>query len=161
MLSNFRAALVTALVIPVTMLMLAIGMYVGKISANLMSLGALDFGLIADGAIIVAENSLRRLAERQHALGRQLTVDERLDDGHRFGRRDAAADGLRPGDHHPRLFADPHLLRRRGQDVSSDGDDRHHRARSEFILSLTFFPAMIAICVSGQVGESENVIIAG
>ena len=69
MLGNFRAALVTAMVIPVTMLLLAIGMHVGKISANLMSLGALDFGLIADGAIIVAENSLRRLAERQHAAG--------------------------------------------------------------------------------------------
>ncbi len=78
MLDNFRAALVTAMVIPLTMLLLGVGMYVGKISANLMSFGALDFGLIADGAIIVIENCLRRLSQRQNALGRTLTLEERL-----------------------------------------------------------------------------------
>ena len=62
------------LVIPVTMLITATGMLQGKISANLMSLGALDFGLIVDGAIIIAENSLRHLAERQRELGRSLSV---------------------------------------------------------------------------------------
>ncbi|HTO80448.1 MAG TPA: CusA/CzcA family heavy metal efflux RND transporter, partial [Methylocystis sp.] len=78
LLGNFRAALITALVIPITMLLLASGMIEAHISANLMSLGALDFGLIADGAVIIAENSLRHLAERQHALGRRLFPDERL-----------------------------------------------------------------------------------
>ena len=72
LLGNFRAALITALVIPVTMLLTATGMLQAKVSANLMSLGALDFGLIVDGAVIIAENSLRRLAERQHQLGRLL-----------------------------------------------------------------------------------------
>ena len=66
---NFRAALITALVIPISMLLTATGMVQGRISANLMSLGALDFGLIVDGAVIIAENCLRRLAERQHELG--------------------------------------------------------------------------------------------
>src|SRR5262249_18550372 len=77
MLGNFRAALVTALVIPITMLITATGMLQGRISANLMSLGALDFGLIVDGAVIIAENSLRCLAERQKHLGRALDRDER------------------------------------------------------------------------------------
>src|SRR4029450_4406944 len=72
LLGNFRAALITALVIPVAMLMTAAGMLQGRISANLMSLGALDFGLIVDGAVVIGENCLRRIAERQHGLGRRL-----------------------------------------------------------------------------------------
>jgi cobalt-zinc-cadmium resistance protein CzcA len=78
LLGNFRAALITALVIPVAMLMTAAGMLQGRISANLMSLGALDFGLIVDGAVIISENALRHLAERQTAAGRSLTTSERL-----------------------------------------------------------------------------------
>src|SRR5258708_14043422 len=78
LLGNFRAALITAFVIPVTMLITATGMLQGRISANLMSLGALDFGLIVDGAVIIAENSLRHLAERQRDLDRVLSRDERL-----------------------------------------------------------------------------------
>src|ERR671932_45485 len=61
------------------MLMTVTGMVEGKISANLMSLGALDFGLIVDGAVIITENALRHLAARQHALGRALTLPERLE----------------------------------------------------------------------------------
>ena len=64
LLGNFRAALVTAMVIPITMLITATGMLQGRLSANLMSLGALDFGLIVDGAVIIAENCLRHLAAR-------------------------------------------------------------------------------------------------
>jgi heavy metal efflux system protein len=78
MLGNFRAALVTACVIPITMMITATGMLGGRISANLMSLGALDFGLIVDGAVIIAENSLRHFAERQAELGRPLDREERL-----------------------------------------------------------------------------------
>jgi cobalt-zinc-cadmium resistance protein CzcA len=79
MLGSFRAALITATVIPVTMLITSMGMLAGKLSANLMSLGALDFGLIVDGAIIIAENSLRHLSERRQALGRGLRPNERLE----------------------------------------------------------------------------------
>src|SRR4030095_8781826 len=78
MLGNFRAALITALAIPLSMLLTAIGMVQTKTSGNLMSLGAIDFGLIVDGAVIIVENCLRRLAERQHALSRPLTLSERL-----------------------------------------------------------------------------------
>ena len=77
MLGNFRAAVITALVIPIAMLMTAFGMWQGRISANLMSLGALDFGLLVDGAVIITENSLRHLASRQHAEGRRLSLQER------------------------------------------------------------------------------------
>src|SRR5207302_7176200 len=78
LLGNFRAALITALVIPIAMLLTMTGMVQGRISANLMSLGALDFGLIVDGAVIIVENSLRHLAERQSKLGRKLPQEERL-----------------------------------------------------------------------------------
>ncbi|PIK73468.1 CusA/CzcA family heavy metal efflux RND transporter, partial [Methylobacterium frigidaeris] len=79
LLGNIRAAVITALVIPVAMLMTMSGMVEARISANLMSLGALDFGLIVDGAVIITENALRHLAERQHALGRRLDPEERLE----------------------------------------------------------------------------------
>src|SRR3546814_5150663 len=78
LLGNFRAALIAALVIPLSMLMTSFGMLQGGVSANLMSLGALDFGLIVDGAVIIVENALRRLAERQTHLGRPLALEDRL-----------------------------------------------------------------------------------
>ena len=79
LLGNLRAALLTALVIPLSMLLTATGMVQTKTSANLMSLGALDFGLIVDGAVIIVENCLKRFGEAQHRLGRLLTRQERFD----------------------------------------------------------------------------------
>ncbi|EPJ3303067.1 efflux RND transporter permease subunit, partial [Acinetobacter baumannii] len=77
-LGNFRAALITACVIPLSMLFTLTGMAEQNISANLMSLGALDFGIIVDGAVVIVENCIRRLAEAQHALHRPLTRSERF-----------------------------------------------------------------------------------
>ncbi len=77
LLGNLRAALLTAAVIPLAMLMTLSGMVQGKVSANLMSLGALDFGLIVDGAVIIVENCLRRLSHAAESKGR-LSLDERL-----------------------------------------------------------------------------------
>jgi cobalt-zinc-cadmium resistance protein CzcA len=77
-LGNFRAALITALVIPLSMLFTISGMVATQVSANLMSLGALDFGLIVDGSVIIVENCMRRLAEEQRKLGRLLSLGERL-----------------------------------------------------------------------------------
>lgn len=74
---SLRAALVTALVIPLAMLMTMAGMVEAGVSANLMSLGALDFGLIVDGAIIIVENALRQLSAEQRRVARPLTTDER------------------------------------------------------------------------------------
>ena len=78
LLGNFRAALITAAVIPLSMLFALTGMAANRVSGNLMSLGALDFGLIVDGAVIIVENSVARLAARQHREGRLLTLGERL-----------------------------------------------------------------------------------
>ena len=77
LLGNLRAALLTAMVIPIVMLMTITGMVQSGVSANLMSLGALDFGLIVDGAVIIVENCLRRLGQHQPAQG-MLPLADRL-----------------------------------------------------------------------------------
>ena len=77
MLGNWRAALIVALAIPLSLLFAMTGMVQGKVSGNLMSLGAIDFGLIIDGAVVMVENIIRHLAEKQHQLKRRLTAIER------------------------------------------------------------------------------------
>ncbi|MFH0823631.1 MAG: CusA/CzcA family heavy metal efflux RND transporter [Pseudomonadota bacterium] len=77
-LGNFTAAFITALVIPLSMLFTATGMVVGKLSANLMSLGAIDFGIIVDGAVVMVENCARKMSEAQAEQGRPLTKSERM-----------------------------------------------------------------------------------
>jgi heavy metal efflux system protein len=77
LLGNWRAALIVALAIPLSLLMAMTGMVQGRVSGNLMSLGAIDFGLIIDGAVVIVENIVRHLAQKQHKLGRQLTAGER------------------------------------------------------------------------------------
>ncbi|MCL4787889.1 MAG: CusA/CzcA family heavy metal efflux RND transporter [Verrucomicrobia bacterium] len=77
MLGNWRAALIVALAIPLSLLFAMTGMVQGKVSGNLMSLGAIDFGLIIDGAVVMVENIIRHLAEKQHKLKRRLTATER------------------------------------------------------------------------------------
>jgi cobalt-zinc-cadmium resistance protein CzcA len=78
LLGNARAALIVAAAIPFSMLVAATGMVQGRISGNLMSLGAIDFGIIVDGAVVMVENIVRRLADRQQALGRPLARAERF-----------------------------------------------------------------------------------
>ncbi len=78
MLGNWRAAIIVALAIPLSMLFAITGMVQGRISGNLMSLGAIDFGLIVDGAVVMVENIIRHMAEKQHQLKRQLTASERI-----------------------------------------------------------------------------------
>jgi cobalt-zinc-cadmium resistance protein CzcA len=161
LLSNFRAALITAMVIPVTMLITATGMLQGKISANLMSLGALDFGLIVDGAIIIAENSLRHLAERQRQLGRVLSLNERLDTV-----IVSTVEMVRPtvfGQAIIILVYVPLLTF-----TGVEGKTFEPMAMTviialgtAFVLSLTFVPAMIAIVVGGRVQENENFFVRG
>ncbi len=159
LLGNFRAALITAIVIPVTMLITATGMLQGKISANLMSLGALDFGLIVDGAIIIAENSLRHLAERQRELGRSLSLGERLDTV-----TISATEMIKPtvfGQAIIILVYVPLLTF-----TGVEGKTFEPMAMTviialitAFVLSLTFVPAMIAIFVSARVQETENPVV--
>ncbi len=80
MLGNFRAALIVACAIPLSMLFAFTGMVTNEISGNLMSLGAIDFGLIIDGAVVMVENIVRHLAEKQKALGRKLNAQERFEE---------------------------------------------------------------------------------
>ena len=77
LLGNWRAALIVAAAIPLSFLFALTGMFKGGVSGNLMSLGAVDFGLIIDGAVVIVENIVRQLGERQHKLGRTLTDEER------------------------------------------------------------------------------------
>ncbi|MBC8288631.1 MAG: CusA/CzcA family heavy metal efflux RND transporter [Nitrospinae bacterium] len=79
LLGNFRAAVITALVIPLSMLFAVTGMVSNRVSGNLLSLGAIDFGIIVDGAVIIVENCSRRLAEEQNRLGRILSKEERFE----------------------------------------------------------------------------------
>lgn len=80
LLGNLRAAFIVALAIPLSMLFAITGMVETRVSGNLMSLGAIDFGLIIDGAVVMVENIIRHLAHKQHALGRELTAKERFDE---------------------------------------------------------------------------------
>ncbi len=159
LLGNFRAALITALVIPLTMLLTISGMVKGGISANLMSLGALDFGLIVDGAVIIAENCLRRLAERQHALGRVLALQERLDTVTK-----AAKEMIQPSVYGQAVIILVYLPLLTFTGV--EGKMFEPMALTvivalagAFVLSLTFVPALVAILINGRVQEKDNVLV--
>ena len=159
LLGNLRAAVVTACVIPVTMLVTASGMLQGKISANLMSLGALDFGLIVDGAVIIAENSLRHLAERQREFGRALSLDERLRTV-----TESATEMIRPTVYGQLIIILVYVPLLTFTGV--EGKTFEPMALTviialvaAFIVSLTFVPAMIALTVTKPVKEEEHVIL--
>lgn len=161
LLGNIRAALITALVIPVTMLITMTGMVQGRISANLMSLGALDFGLIVDGAVIITENCLRHLAEKQHKLGRKLRLQERLDTVTK-----AAKEMIQPSVYGQAIIILVYapLLTFTGV----EGKMFEPMALTviialvaAFILSITFVPALIAILITGRVQEKDNMLVRG
>ena len=159
LLGNLRAAIVTACVIPVTMLVTATGMLQGKISANLMSLGALDFGLIVDGAVIIAENSLRHLAERQREFGRALSLDERLRTV-----TESASEMIRPTVYGQLIIILVYVPLLTFTGV--EGKTFEPMALTviialvvAFVASLTFVPALIALTVTKPVREDENAII--
>ena len=159
LLGNFRAALIAAMVIPLSMLFTFTGMVTNHISANLMSLGALDFGIIVDGSIVIIENSIRRLAHEQQKLGRELTRSERLTlvfDATTEARKVLiygeliimivyipifALSGVEGKMFHPMAFTVVTAL------------------LGAMILSMTFVPAAIALFVSGKVTEKESPIV--
>jgi heavy metal efflux system protein len=159
-LGYFRAALIAALVIPLSMLMTAIGMVQNNISGNLMSLGAIDFGLIVDGAIIITENCLRRLTQKQQELGRLLDFPERSQEV-----LQASKEMIQPSVYGQAIIVTVYLPILALSGV--EGKMFHPMALtvifallSAFILSLTFIPAMIALFVKGQLREKENVLIS-
>jgi cobalt-zinc-cadmium resistance protein CzcA len=159
LLGNLRAALITAAVIPLVMLMTATGMLKGGVSGNLMSLGALDFGLIVDGAVIIMENCIRRFGEMQHKLGRLLTREERYELA-----ASATAEVIRPS-----LFGVGIITAVYLPIFALDGVEGkmfHPMAftvvfalTAAMLLSLTFVPAMVAVGLGGRVEEKENRIV--
>ena len=155
-LGNIRAAIITAMVIPLAMLFTFTGMVTYNVSANLMSLGALDFGIIIDGAVVIVENCVRRLAHAQDHHKRELTLNER------FHEVFAAAKEAR----RPLLF---------GQLIimvvylpifalaGVEGKMFHPMAFAvvaalvgAMILSITFIPAAVALFIGKRVAEKEN-----
>ena len=155
-LGNLRAALITALIIPLSMLFTLSGMVASHVSANLLSLGALDFGIIVDGAVIIVENCIRRLSHEQSRLGRELTSSERFAvvfDASKEVRRALlfgqliimvvylpvfALSGVEGKMFHPMAYTV--LLALLGA----------------MILSITFVPAAVALFLSGKVTETES-----
>ncbi|QIO05247.1 efflux RND transporter permease subunit [Acinetobacter shaoyimingii] len=155
-LGNFRAALITACVIPLSMLFTLTGMAEQKISANLMSLGALDFGIIVDGAVVIVENCIRRLAHAQEQVKRPLTQSERFQEvflAAQQARRPLifgqliilvvylpifALTGLEAKMFHPMAFTVVLAL------------------IAAIILSISFVPAAVALFVKGEIKETES-----
>ena len=161
LLGNIRAALITAAVIPLAMLMTITGMVQNRVSANLMSLGALDFGLIVDGAVIIVENSLRRFSERQRQLGRLLTRDERFDLAAKAG-----VEVIKPALFGMFIITIVYLPIFALSGV--EGKMFHPMAltvvmalTAAMALSLTFVPAAIAMIVTGKVSEKETRLMRG
>src|SRR4029077_2976484 len=161
LLGDVRAATIAALVIPLSIVMSATGMNAMGISGNLMSLGALDFGLIIDGAVIIVENTLRRIAERQKREGRPLTRDERLNEAVQ-----SSQEMVRPtvyGQIVIFLVFVPCLTFQgvEGKMFSPMVITLMLALASAFVLSLTFVPAMVALLMSGRVSETEVSFIRG
>ena len=160
LLGNIRAALITAAVIPVAMLMTLTGMVQTRTSANLMSLGALDFGLIVDGAVIIVENCLRRLGEAQHRLGRLLDRDER------FGLvASASTEVMKPSIFGVIIITVVYLPIFALTGI--EGKTFHPMAitvvmalTAALLLALTLVPAAIAQFVTGRVEEKENRVMS-
>jgi len=159
LLGNLRAALITAAVIPLAMLMTITGMVKTGVSANLMSLGALDFGLIVDGAVIIVENAVRRLAQAQHG-GVQQNLKERLDTVYK-----ATAEVIRPSLFGVAIITVVYIPIFSLTGV--EGKMFHPMAAtvvmaliSAMVLSLTLVPAAVAVFLRGRISEKESVIIS-
>ncbi len=156
LLGNIRAALITAAVIPLAMLATITGMVHNRVSGNLMSLGALDFGLIVDGAVIIMENCLRRFGLEQHRLGRLLHKDERFKLA-----AAATAEVIKPSLFGVLIITVVYLPIFALTGV--EGKMFHPMALTvvmallaALVLSLTFVPAAVAMFVTGKVEEKEN-----
>lgn len=155
-LGNIRAAMITALVIPISMLMTFIGMMKIGLSGNLMSLGALDFGLIVDGAIIITENCLHRLSHAQRELGRTLDLKERLHEVMLAGKEIIK----------PIVFGQAIIIVVYLPMLTFTGVEGKMfepmaitvilALAAAFVLSITFVPAMIGIFVKNKIKEGEG-----
>ncbi len=161
LLGNARAAFLTALVIPLAMLLTFAGMARGGISGNLMSLGALDFGLIVDGAVIIVENCIRRLAEASRGRSDPLPLRERLDVV-----AEATRQVIRPS-----VFGVTIILIVYVPILALTGvEGKMFRPMAitvilalvaALVLSVTFVPAAVAVLLAGRIEERENRVMRG
>lgn len=155
-LGNLRAAVITAMVIPLSMLFTFSGMVTYQVSANLMSLGALDFGIIIDGAVVIVENCVRRLAHAQAHHGRALTRTERFHEV--FAASQEARRALIFGQLIIMIVYLPIFAL-----TGVEGKMFHPMAFTvvtalvgAMILSVTFIPAAVALFMNAPVAEKEN-----
>lgn len=158
-LGNVRAALITAMVIPLSMLLTITGMVTNKISANLMSLGALDFGLIVDGAVIIVENCIKHLGEQQHALYRVLNLEERLK-----VIAYATTEVIRPSIFGVFIITVVYLpiltlTGVEGKMFLPMAETVIIALLASMLFALTFVPAAVAIFLRGRVQEKENWLV--
>jgi cobalt-zinc-cadmium resistance protein CzcA len=161
LLGNIRAALITAMVIPLAMLATVTGMVQNQVSANLMSLGALDFGLIVDGAVIIVENCVRRLAEAQQGRQSLLTLKERLEVVYA-----STGEVIRPALFGVGIITAVYLPLFALTGV--EGKMFHPMALTvvmaliaAMVLSLSFVPAAVALVLRGRVVERDSRIMRG
>lgn len=161
LLGNIRAALLTAAVIPLAMLMTVSGMVGHRVSANLMSLGALDFGLIVDGAVIIVENCLRRLSHAARERGGLMPLNERLQLVF-----EATQEVIRPALFGVFIITAVYLPIFSLTGV--EGKMFHPMAftvvfalASAMLLSLSFVPAAVALLFRKPVAEKENLVMRG
>jgi cobalt-zinc-cadmium resistance protein CzcA len=161
LLGNFRAALITAAIIPLSMLLTITGMVQNRVSGNLMSLGALDFGLIVDAAVIIVENCLRHFAEAQRRLGRLLGREERF----RLA-ASATNEVIKPSI--VGVFIITVVYVPIFALTGIEGKMFHPMAitvvmalTAAMLLSLTFVPAAVALFVTGRVRERDSPVMAG
>jgi cobalt-zinc-cadmium resistance protein CzcA len=158
-LGNIRAAIITAMVIPLSMLFTFSGMVTYQVSANLMSLGALDFGVIIDGAVVIVENCVRRLAHAQMQKGRNLTRAERFEEV--FTASKEARRALLFGQLIIMVVYLPIFAL-----TGVEGKMFHPMAFTvvialvgAMILSVSFIPAAVALFIGNKVDEKENIIM--
>jgi len=155
-LGNVRAAIATALIIPLAMLLTMTGMVEHKVSANLMSLGAIDFGIIIDGAVIIVENCLRLLALEQQRRGRLLTRPERFE-----AILGGAKEVVRPSLFGMLIIGIVYLpiltlTGVEGKMFTPMAVTVLMALGAAAIFSVTFLPAAVALLVTGRVSEHEN-----
>ena len=158
-LGNIRAAVVTACVIPLAMLFTITGMVENRVSANLMSLGAIDFGIIVDGAVIIVENCLRLLAHEQRRLGRLLSAQERF-----AAILSGAREVIRPSLFGTMIIAVVYLpvltlTGVEGRMFTPMALTVLMALLGAALFSMTFVPAAVALLVTGKVSETENTIM--
>ncbi|MBQ5948082.1 efflux RND transporter permease subunit [Massilia sp. ST3] len=155
-LGNLRAALLTAMVIPLAMLFTFSGMVGNRVSANLLSLGALDFGIIVDGAVVIVENCVRRIAQAQSRVGRALTREERFHEVF-----EAAREARRPLVYGQLIIMIVYLPIFALTGI--EGKMFHPMAFTvviallgAMILSVSFVPAAVALFIGDKVTEKDS-----